>query len=332
MARASSAVLGIDGGSTKTHLALSDSRGRLLAFVEGPSTNHEGWGYPHCAAVLADMFKTAIKKAGIKPGEVVASCLGMCGGDLPEDFVEIEKQLARPLGIRGPVKVHNDAFLPIYNDGWRDRGVGITAGGWHKWVGVSGHKVWMLEGRMHQGIRALAINEIFRVFEGMSGSARFAERLARFTGFRNVDDFMKRWHYGRGKRPFLSPPPAGVERRLLRIPEFLGDRASRGCRTALRVLDSYAEFSAESVEAVARKLGMKREKFDVVLSGSINAGIPELQRAIARRVRNLAPRAVVIPARYKPVRGALVYASQTAWGGLPNNPLSEPVLRYGFPG
>ena len=324
-------VLGVDGGSTKTHLALADSSGKLLAFVDGPSTNHEGWGYPHCAKVISGMFQKAARKAGIRPADVKAACLGMCGGDLPEDFVEIEKKMLRPLGIRGPALVHNDAFLPIYNDGWRDRGVGITAGGWHKWVGVSGDKTWMLEGRMHQGIRGLAVEEIYRVYEGFSRPNAFATGLARFAGFHSVDDFMKRWHYGRGKRPFIPAPPASAQSRMIHIPRYLGARAARGCRTALRVLDSYAEFSSESVDAVARRLGMQRTSFDVVLSGSINAGIPELQRAIARRVKQLNPRAHVIPAKYKPVRGALVYAAHLAWGGLPKNQLVEPVLHYGEP-
>jgi len=331
MERGSGAVLGIDGGSTKTHLALADSRGRLLAFVDGPSTNHEGWGYPHCSKVLLDMFHRAVKLAGIKPSDVKASCLGMCGGDLPEDFVEIEKRLARPLGIKGPVMAHNDAFLPIYNDGWRDQGVGITAGGWHKWVGVSGKKSWMLEGRMHPGIRLLAIQEIFRAYEGFSRPSAFTNGLVRFTGFRSVEDFMKRWHYGRGKRPFIPAPPPQHSGQMLRIPEFIGARASRGCRIALKVLDSYARFSAQSVDAVARRLGMAKKEFDVVLSGSINAGIPELQRAIARRVKQLNPRAVVSPAKYKPIRGALVYAAHMAWGGLPDGALVESVLHYGGP-
>lgn len=331
MAGATSAVLGVDGGSTKTHLALAGPEGTLLAFVEGPSTSHEGLGYPHCAAVLSGMFKKAARQAGIKPGDVKASCLGMCGGDLPEDFTEIEKRMVRVMGIRGPVKVHNDAFLPVFNDGWRSQGIGITAGGWHKWVGVSGKSSWMLEGRMHPGIRGLAIEEIWRVFEGFSPPNPFASGLARFTGFHGVDDFMKRWHYGRGKRAFLPAPPEGASGRMLRIPEYLGARASRRCRIALGVLDRYAEFSAESVAAVANRLGMSGKRFDVVLSGSINAGIPALQVAIRREVRKLEPRAVVLPARFKPVRGALVYAAQQAWGGMPENSLADPVLRYGSP-
>ena len=331
MARASCAVLGVDGGSTKTHLALAGPDGRLLAFVEGPSTNHEGWGYPHCARVLSSMFREAIKKAGIRPNDIKASCLGMCGGDLPEDFAEIEKKMLRPLGVRGPARVHNDAFLPIFNDGWRDRGVGITAGGWHKWVGVNGKKTWMLEGRMHPGIRGLAVEEIFRVYEGFSRPNAFATGLARYTGFRSVDDFMRRWHYGREKRPFIPPPPADSQARMLHIPRYLGMRAARRCIHALRILDRYAEFSAESVDAVARRLGMARSGFDVVLSGSINAGIPALQRAICRRVKARNPRAVVRPARFKPVRGALVYASHLAWGGLPKNSLADHVLLYGGP-
>ena len=331
MKRASPAVLGVDGGSTKTHLALAGPDGRLLAFVEGPSTSHEGLGYPRCAAVLLGMFRKALRQSDIRPSDVKASCLGMCGGDLPEDFLHIEKRLVRPLGIRGPVKVHNDAFLPIFNDGWRDRGVGITAGGWHKWVGVSGNKWWMLEGRMHPGIRELAIQEIYRVYEGFSRPSGFASGLARFTGFRSVNDFMNRWHYGQDKRPYMAPPPAGTFGRFIRIPEFIGGRAARGCRTALKVLDRYAEFSAESVGAVAGRLGMSGKRFDVVLSGSINAGIPELQRAIMRRVGKLEPRASVMAARYRPVRGALVYAAHLAWKGLPEGSLTGKVLQYGGP-
>ena len=118
---------------------------------------------------------------------------------------------------------------------------------------------------------------------------------------------------------------------MLHIPQYVGRAAARGSGGALRVLDRYAVFSAEGVGAVARRLGLSGRPFDVILSGSIHAGIPALRRAVRRRLRAVEPRANVIPARFLPVRGALVWAAHAAWGGLPNGALMKRVLRYGLP-
>lgn len=325
----SGAVLGVDGGSTKTHVALASRDGRLLSFIEGPGTNHEGIGYPRCASILRDLFTRACRSAGAGAGAIRYACFGMCGADLPEDFREIERRLVRPLGIRCPVRVHNDAFLPIFNDGWRDRGVGVTCGGWHKWVGVNGGRWFMQEGRMNNGIRGHAVDAIYRAYEGFERRSRFAVALSRWLGFSGVDDFMERWHYGGGKRRHVRPVGRKTGERMLRIPEFLGERARQGDRTALGVIDRYGRFSAESVGAVARRLGLSGRRFEVVLSGSINAGLRPLQRSVARHLRTMEPGARAFPARWKPVRGALVYSAHMAWGGLPAGSLSGTVLAYG---
>jgi hypothetical protein len=67
---------------------------------------------------------------------------------------------------------------------------------------------------------------------------------------------------------------------------------------------------------------------DVVLSGSILANVKPLRDEVVGRLALSAPGAQVIGARYKPVRGALAYAAQLAWGGLPAGALREPWLLY----
>jgi len=323
------AVLGVDGGGTKTHLALASREGSLLAFERGPSSGHEGKGYPACRRVLDNLLRRACRAAGVRVRDIVYGCFGMNGGDLPEDFREIVNRMIRPIGVACPIKVHNDAFIPVFNDGWRDMGIGVTCGGWHKWVGVNGKRWFMQEGRMHPGIRHLALHEIYKVYEGFTEPNPFATALSRRLGFKGVGDFMLRGHYGGGKRPYVRPPGAAWHARFLHVPEFLGMRAARGDRVALGVLDAYGAFSADGVRAVARRLGMSGRAFDVILSGSINAGIPALRRAVARHLRRSEPRARVLGARWKPVRGALVYAMHAAWGGLPPGALSERDLLYG---
>ncbi len=324
----SGVVLGVDSGSTKTHMALADRSGRLLAFVEGEGTGHEGKGFPACARILKEMVDKACAAARVGRRSIRASCFGICGADIPEDIGQIRRHMVGPMRIGGDVWIFNDAFLPIHNDRYRERGIGVTCGGWHKWVGMNRGRVFMHEGSVFVGIRQLVEEELIRVGEGFREPSAFTRALLKFLGFSGHLDFFRRRRYGDTRR-YLKPISRRQRGRFLHMPKFLGRQAARGSREAARIIQRYAAQVAEGVEVVSRKLGLSSRAHDVVLSGSILVGIPELSRAVARLLKRSLSRAKPMPARFRPVRGALVFAAQRAWGGAPAGSLAGERLLYG---
>lgn len=324
-------VLGVDGGSSKTHLALADRAGRLAAFVAGPGTNHEWQGMAPVKKVFAMMTARACRQAGCRPSDIRAACFGLSGGDIASDFVHLKRDTIDPLGLGGPVRVSNDAFLPLFNDKYRDKGAAVTHGSWHKWLAMNGNRFFMHEGAHIFGIRQLAVTDVAKVCEGFRRPSPHTDRLLKYLGFSGYLDYFERTFYGGEKRAWVRRLPPGYAGRFRRIPEWLGREAARGSREALKVLDANAAQLVEGTMATVRMTGLTGKKFEVVLSGSVLAGIPALRRFFARRLAALEPGARTMGAPGKPVRGALNFAAHMAWDGFPSGSLKEPALWYRQP-
>ncbi len=321
-------VLGTDGGASKTHLALASNDGTLRAFVAGPGTNHEGRGMVPIREIFTDMLTRACRQAGVRPKDVKAGCWGLCGGDLPEDMREINRQAIRPLKLGGPSLVTNDAFIALFNDRWRDRGVAVTSGSWTKWLGMNGTRMHMHDGIGHVGIRGLTTLELTRVHEGYRAPSPFTNRLLRYLGYPSYADHFNRTIYGGAKRAYIRAVTPRQSQQYTRIPEFLVQRCEARDREAVAVFDRYAEELSDGTRAVLRVVKMGRAAFDIVLSGSVLASNTVLQRLFIRRVRAFAPKARIVPAIARPIRGALHYAAHSAGWTLPKGALTERPLWY----
>jgi len=321
-------VVGVDGGGSKTHLALADRRGKLLAFVDGPTTNHEQVGLSGVKRTFAEMHRKAFRMAGVRAGDVKAGCYGLCGCDVDEDPGELLRRTIVPLKLGGPATVHNDVFIALFSDRFRSRAIGVTSGSGKKWLGINGKRFFMHDGWHVIDTRELTLQRISQVYEGFRPATPFTDALLRYLGISSYRSYVIHAFFGGNKRPFLKLPAPKKMHRYYSIPIWLGGQAARGSRGALEVLDEYAAQVVDGIGAVMGKIGLKRSPFDVVLSGSVLANIPALQRAVAGRMRKLAPRARVMAARGRPVRGALNYAAHRAWGGFPPGSLREKALRY----
>ncbi|MEK7767725.1 MAG: hypothetical protein AAB368_15965, partial [bacterium] len=234
----------------------------------------------------------------------------------------------RPLGLGGPAVVFNDAFIPLFHDRYRDRGVTVTSGSWHKWLGINGRKTFAHDGLHVTGLRERTAAELTQLAEGYRTPSPFTRSLLRHLGFRTAREYTERWVFGRDKRAFVRPVTPRSERAFHALPEWLARFARRGDRDALRVLDAYAADLVEGTRAVIRALRLGRGACDVILSGSVLTGTPALARAFRRRLRSVAPRARIMVARARPIRGALLYAAHHASWRFPPGKLRDPRLFY----
>jgi N-acetylglucosamine kinase-like BadF-type ATPase len=126
------AVLAIDGGNSKTDVALVAGDGALLAAVRGPGSNAHIIGLDRAMAIIAELAATAAWQAGLAAGgtlvaEHVSACLA--GADLAED----EERLGAALHAQGRAltcTVVNDTFAILRAGlvpGLIDTGVGAGA-------------------------------------------------------------------------------------------------------------------------------------------------------------------------------------------------------------
>jgi glucosamine kinase len=117
------AFIGIDGGGTKTDLALVDEHGVLLARVHGETCNQAVVGFEAAVAVLSALIDRAMAEASLDlPAS--AGWIGMAGADRPDD----RSRFARKLRSRcGNLRITNDAEL-VLSGTPQGTGIALIAG------------------------------------------------------------------------------------------------------------------------------------------------------------------------------------------------------------
>lgn len=106
-------VLGVDGGGTKTDLAVYSEDGKLSGWKRIGPSNHEKLqgGFTELEPILLDAIASILRQAGIEPNEVAAAVFGMSGMDVP-----IQHQCMNELLQKSNLPefiLSNDAFLGI---------------------------------------------------------------------------------------------------------------------------------------------------------------------------------------------------------------------------
>lgn len=115
--------VGIDGGGTRTDLALIDEKGSLLARLHGATCNQAVVGFDTAVAVLSSLIDRAMAGANLDL-PVSAGWIGMAGADRPDD----RSRFARALESRcGDLRISNDAEL-VLSGTPQGTGVALIAG------------------------------------------------------------------------------------------------------------------------------------------------------------------------------------------------------------
>src|SRR5512133_3907950 len=135
----STAVLAVDGGNSKTDLALVNADGSVLALVRGPLSSPHHLGVDGCLAVMEGLLAEAVREARLadhagRIAEVAA--LLMAGVDFPAEE-EAVRIAVEQRGWAASVHVGNDTFAVLRAGtelGW---GVAITCGAGINCVGVA---------------------------------------------------------------------------------------------------------------------------------------------------------------------------------------------------
>jgi N-acetylglucosamine kinase-like BadF-type ATPase len=309
---AAAAVLAIDGGNSKTDLALVAADGTLLARVRGPGV--PGRLSEATVHVLAELLGSALDAAGLPgPGAgLVATRTVACVAnvDLPEE----ERQLHRMLAEQGwseSTLVANDTYAVLRaglddvpaEGAARHWGVGVTCGTGINCIGVAP------DGRT-SGF--LAIGDITGDWGGGFGIGLEAHRLAmRAEDGRGEPTMLRRLvpaHFG-----LAEPTEVAVALHLGKIGlDRIGElaplvfaAADRGDEVARSLVIRQAHEVYLMARSVIRRLDLARRAVPVVLGGSVLAARnPLLISEITTRIKAEAPAASVRVIEAAPVAGA----------------------------
>jgi N-acetylglucosamine kinase-like BadF-type ATPase len=121
------AVLGVDGGGSKTHALVADEHGETLGFASSGRSNWEDTGLKAAGLALEVAITGALSDAGVRPRDLAASAFGLAGLDWDGDRPMLAA-LVDPLGLGGPRRLDNDSFIALRAGTSQPFGVVVIAG------------------------------------------------------------------------------------------------------------------------------------------------------------------------------------------------------------
>jgi N-acetylglucosamine kinase-like BadF-type ATPase len=307
-ARPAAAVLAIDGGNSKTDVALVAADGTLLATVRGGPSNHQVIGSERATKELTSLVSSAAGLAGLPADGPVARHTSAClaGADLPVEEADLSR-LVQSLGWSATSAVVNDTFAVLragLSDNGPHWGIGVVCGAGINCVGVAP------DGRT---TRFLALGELsgdwggggelgpqalwyaMRAEDGRGPETELRTAVPAHYGLARVEDVVVGMHLGTieySARYGLVPVLFAV--------------AGRGDKVARDVVLRQATEICLMATVAARRLDLCATRgVPIVLGGSLmTARDPLLSHAISDQLAGAIPGAEIHVVDVPPVVGA----------------------------
>ena len=297
-------VLGVDAGNTKTIAVLAGLDGRILGSGRGGCGDILGAGSPEKALRAVDLAMTgALAGSGAGLGDLAAACFSMAGADWPEDFALLRAEF-ESRGLGRNLTIYNDAIGALRAGSPDGYGVSVVCGtgaavGARAPDGRLWHSSYWQEPQGAHDLGFQTLRAVFRAELGLDRPTTLKGRVLEFYKLPTVEAVLHQLT-ARVREP--GPDVGGLARALL-------DEAAAGDATARRLAAAHGASLGDYALVAARKVGLEREPFTLVLAGGVLRHRSDvLPAAVVERVRRDAPGVRAMISRFEPVVGAALLA------------------------
>lgn len=297
--------LGIDAGATKTHALIADPEGHVWGGgLAGPG-NWEGVGLDGAYETYARALGQALAQAGAEVHELCGGGYALAGLDFPSDEVRLMPVVQR-LGAAGPQVLVNDTYGALRAGTSHGCGVVIIAGTGTTVAGCNrrgdrfrtfGEGEFLGDLGGAGDIVMLALRAVAQAYTGRGQPTMLSDRLVQHYGLCEPLELIEKICRGEVEPPHAAMAPLVFE------------TAEAGDAVAQQVI-RYAggELGANAL-AIARRLGLLDEPFDLVLAGGVfRSQSPILLDAVLEPVRACAPEVQPVLLHTAPVAGSALLA------------------------
>jgi N-acetylglucosamine kinase-like BadF-type ATPase len=316
-------VLAVDGGNSKTDLAVVGLDGSVVATARGPGSSHHHIGVAGTIKQLGALFREAMARAGDVAAPLVG-VLTLAGADQPEEEVLLAAAVSEQ-GWVPRVIVRNDTFAVLRSGTDAASGVAVVCGAGINCVGVGADgqvvrfaSLGAMTGDWGGGtdVGLAALGAAVRAEDGRGPSTSLVEVVATHFGAPTAMAVALDAHAER-----ISIWALGELTPVVLAAAAAGDAVAR------KIVDRLAEEVAVFARTALARLGMLGADVDVVLGGSIlRAGWADLDARIDELIATAAAGARVIRTPYPPLVGAALLALDDAGAA----PAAHERLRAAF--
>lgn len=302
-------LLGIDGGSSKTHALLADGSGRVLGFGKSGSANHQSYGLDSALSQIDLAARQALQGAGIDPEEVELGYFCLAGADLPEDFAMLQEAV-EALHLARQVIIKNDTLAALRAGLSRSWGVVVICGTGFNAAGRSpdGREIvlpglgpisgdWGGGGELSQEV----IRLVMRAWDGRGRPTRLTQLVLSTLELPSEQVLLSKLYHDEIDHGLI-----------LDLVKLLFEASAAGDEVAQELIVQMGTEVGVTANALLKRLSLEATDAEVVLGGSVFKGKGDLLIDTASQViHRVAPRAQIVRPRFEPVVGALLLALES---------------------
>jgi N-acetylglucosamine kinase-like BadF-type ATPase len=303
------AVVGVDGGGTKTRAVILGSDFRVLGEGLSGASNPLRVGIANAATAIREAIDRACEAAQLRRTDLIAAEIGLAGARRMELNARMREALLG-LGI-GEIVVVGDADIALYGAtegepgliviagtgsiccGINARRKTVCAGGWGPIAGDEGAGAWIAR----RALRAVA-----HATDGRGPATLLTSAASTYFHVSDPNDLSTAIY-----------APSMTNERLAGFGKYVVEAARARDRVSREILCEGGRELGYAAAAVIRNLKLEREIFPVAYVGGVFDAAGELVLASMREeIGSIAPQARLVPPRFSPA----VAAARMAWEHL----------------
>src|SRR5688572_9023955 len=299
-------VLGVDGGSSKTHAALVDESGTLLGFGKAGIANQHTSGLENGLKEVAASVRMALQAAQLQPQDVELGCFCLAGADVAEDFRILTPAL-EALNLARKVVVKNDTAAGLRSGLTRSWGVVIICGTGFNAAGRGrdGQEIGLpslgpLSGDWGGGgtLGVEVAGAMMRAWDGRGQPTMLTRLVLDALHVSSEEDFLSGLYHGQITREHI-----------LALTPLLFEAAEAGDSVARELVIRMGTEVGVTANVFLRRLDLADTDAEVVLAGSVfKAKGPLLIDTATKIIHDASPKARIVRPRFEPVAGAALSA------------------------
>lgn len=311
--------LGVDGGGTKTNVALMNESGEVVSEASGGPSNPLRVGVETAVANITKALNEACDAAGFSRGDVVAATLGLAGVRRKDIRERVRESFVARSGIR-KTHVTTDAEIALYGTtfgkagivviagtgsvclGINDKGERAVAGGWGPLAGDEGGGV---------GIAQTALHAVAKASDGRGIATTLSRRASEYFRASGPENLIVAIY-----------SPQVDNSRIAGFAKFVVEAAQDGDAVATDILEEAGSELGLAACAVIEKLGLKRQKVPIGCVGSVFKAGEILTRPMIDTIQTIAPKAFLNEPAMAPAHAAALMAllnGTLSMNGKPRN-------------
>lgn len=297
--------LGVDGGGTKTNIALMDASQEVVAEGSGGPSNPLRVGVETAVSNIAKAIDAACDSSGVSRGDIVAATLGLAGVRRQDIRERVRDSFATRFRVK-KTSVTTDADIALYGTTLGKAGLVVIAGTGSVCIGVDDNGEKFIAGGWGpvagdegggRGIAGEALHAVAKASDGRGPLTKLSEQAADYFRASNVENLIGAIY-----------APQMDNSRIAGFARLVVETAQDGDKVAIEILRDAGHELGTAAAAVLKKLGLEKRKVPIGCVGSVFKAGDLLTGPMTEIIARVAPKAYLTDPQMPPSHAAALMA------------------------